>query len=463
MVLWPSLRFKTALALALATSAAVMSSTLITVALPGMARDLGVTASTSIWIVTAYQIGVVAALIPMSAAGEAFGIRRIYLSGLLLLMTSAGAATLATDFLILCLLRLAQGVGAAAIMALNGALLRSLFPRDDLGRGISYNAILIAVVGAGSPSLAGLILAFWDWPALFLVMAFTALAAVAASARSLPSERSLNTQLGLFDIALNALVFGLFILGLSSIGRDVPIVALSTLAMTCITAAIWLWRRSARSANPLWPLDLLAARKLRLSYLTSFLCFCAQGMAIVTLPFFIGAALGFGPGRTGTLLSLWPAFITLAAFTAGRLVERVSPMMISTIGLCLFAAGLIAVPLVNTQWVPTRLMQTALMAAALVACGGGFGLFQTPNNRTMLLAAPGHRIAAAAGMIAQVRLVGQGTGAATAGAMFALGGVLSPAPYLIGAVLALIAATLNLRRLWERYGPRAIARREDAS
>jgi DHA2 family multidrug resistance protein-like MFS transporter len=84
----------------------------------------------------------------------------------------------------------------------------------------------------------------------------------------------------------------------------------------------------------------------------------------------------------------------------------------------------------------------------MAVCGLGFGLFQSPNNRTIVSAAPKPRSGAAGGMLATARLLGQTTGAVAVGVAFHLAGVhAAPGLMLAASVAALIAAGLSLTRM----------------
>jgi DHA2 family multidrug resistance protein-like MFS transporter len=84
----------------------------------------------------------------------------------------------------------------------------------------------------------------------------------------------------------------------------------------------------------------------------------------------------------------------------------------------------------------------------MAVCGLGFGLFQSPNNRTIVSAAPKPRSGAAGGMLATARLLGQTTGAVAVGVAFHLAGVrVTPTLLFAASIAALVAAGISLLRL----------------
>jgi MFS transporter, DHA2 family, multidrug resistance protein len=142
------------------------------------------------------------------------------------------------------------------------------------------------------------------------------------------------------------------------------------------------------------------------------------------------------------LMTPWPLALGVVAPLAGRLADRVRAGLIGGIGLAIFAVGLFMLSRLGAH------PSTFDIAWRMALCGAGFGLFQSPNNRTIVSSAPRARSGAAGGMLATARLLGQTTGAVAVGVVFHLFGV-SAGPELLAAaaVAALIAAGLSLLRL----------------
>ena len=428
------------LALALTIMMAVTSNVLINLALPTATETLGVAPSKTIWLVNAYQIGVLMALLPAAAAGEIWGYKRTYLGGAAIHIIASVALLNADGLLALSLLRTVQGWSSATIFAINVALLRQIYPVQLLGRGISYNATVIAVTGASSPVLAGAILSVVDWQWLFVVNVPFGIMALLIGSQTLPETPRNGAKFDVPGAMLNALAFGGIFLAISQLANETfNIVTVPAFAFGA-GGAYFLIRRSLRREPPILPIDLIRIPMLRSSYLVSLFCFGAQAIALVTLPFYFQGWLGFSEFQTGLMMSPWPACIALAALIVGRLIERHSAIAVGSFALLFFASGLALVgiaPLFHS---------TLLTILGMCLCGIGFGGFQTPNNRTMLLAAPKERSGGAGGMIATVRLIGQISGAIAASAIFHFLGPLSPATLLTASALAVIGAFLSYRR-----------------
>ncbi|MFP4906536.1 MFS transporter, partial [Paraburkholderia sp. BR14261] len=133
------------LVVALGITLAVLDGAIANVALPTIARHLHASAASSIWIVNAYQLSVTIALLPLASLGDRIGYKRVYLAGMVLFTVASLGCALATTLPELALARMVQGFGGAGIMSVNTALVRMIYPRAQLGRGVAINAMVVAI------------------------------------------------------------------------------------------------------------------------------------------------------------------------------------------------------------------------------------------------------------------------------------------------------------------------------
>ena len=127
-------------------------------------------------------------------------------------------------------------------------------------------------------------------------------------------------------------------------------------------------------------------------------------LAMVSLPFLFQDFLGRSVVETGLLLTPWPLATIVAAPLAGRLVEKLHPGILGSIGMVVFAVGLFLLSHLPQD------PQNWQIAWRMAVCGAGFGLFQTPNNVTIVSSAPTARSGGASGMLGTARLFGQTLG-----------------------------------------------------
>ncbi|MHA9402622.1 MFS transporter [Klebsiella pneumoniae] len=442
-------RYGAILTIVLGLTMAVLDGAIANVALPTIASDLNASPAASIWIVNAYQIAIVIALLPLSFLGDMVGYRRIYKIGLVVFIFTSLACALSRSLEMLTFARVAQGLGGAALMSVNTALIRLIYPQRFLGRGMGINSFVVAVSSAAGPTIAAAILSLASWQWLFLINVPLGIVAFVLAMRFLPpnSVRSKIIRFDLPSAIMNALTFGLLITALSGFaqGQSTQLVLAEVAAM--LVVGFFFVRRQLTMPVPLLPVDLLRIPLFSLSICTSICSFCAQMLAMVSLPFFLQSMMGRSEVETGLLLTPWPLATMVMAPLAGYLIEKCHAGLLGAIGLLIMACGLFGLALLPSS--PSDLDIIWRMAL----CGAGFGLFQSPNNHTIVASAQSHRSGGASGMLGTARLLGQSTGAALVALLFnLLGNNGTHTALLLAGTLAIVAALISGLRVTQ---PRA--------
>ena len=418
----------------------VLDGSIANVALPTIARALDISPSASVWVVTAYQLAIVMFMLPAGAAGESLGYRRVYTAGVTIFTAASVLCTFAPSLPWLASARFLQGLGSAAIMPLGLALLRFVYPSRQLGTAIGWNALVVGLSGAAGPSIGAAILSVASWPWLFAVNIPVGILVLIFS-RGLPLVPGNHRKIDLLSVALNGLAFGPLVVGVdlatSHLGLGLALVALGIASFAVLV------RREMPQVAPLIPLDLLRRPSFRYSVIASVCCFSGQMASFVALPFYLQHGLGQSAFATGLYMTPWPLTVAFAAPISARLGNRMSTARLCAAGGVCLALGLALAAL----W---PLHDNLLPLVVFMMMGGlGFGFFQTPNNRNMLLSAPRERSGAAGGMQGTARLTGQTIGAVIMALLFAFAPA-AAAPRLglaVGAVLALAGGLVSMIRI----------------
>lgn len=444
-------RYGAIVTIILGIAMAVLDGAIANVALPTIAGDLNASPAASIWIVNAYQIAIVVSLLSLAFLGDMFGYRRIYKIGLVVFTFSSLACALSDSLLTLTLARVAQGFGGAALMSVNTALIRLIYPPHQLGRGMGINSFVVAVSSAASPTIAAGILSVASWKWLFLINVPLGVISLLLALRFLPpnSARSSTPRFDLPSAVMNALTFGLLIAALSGFaqGQSKELIMVEVAVM--LVAGFFFVRRQLHLPVPLLPIDLLRIPIFSLSICTSICSFCAQMLALVSLPFFLQSILGRSEVETGLLLTPWPLATMVMAPLAGYLIEKVHAGLLGALGLIVMACGLFGLALLPSSPSDWNIIWP------MILCGAGFGLFQSPNNHTIVSSAPRQRSGGASGMLGTARLLGQSIGAALVALMFNLSGNAGThTSLLLAGTLATVAAIVSGLRITQ---PRAQA------
>lgn len=433
-------------ALMTSTVMVVFDGSVVNIALPKMADALRVAPSVAVWFANAYLLSVAMTLAIFAALAGRLGFRPLFLPGLAVFTLASAGCALASDAYALIALRVLQGIGGAAVVSIGPAILRSAFPGRLLGRILGLNALLIAASTAIAPIVGGTLLDAWGWQWLFALNIVPGAMALAIGMKTIPAGP--RAAHGPFDTPgawLSAVLLGALIMTANHVtmpgGGWYALVAL-------LAGAGFVWRmRHAR--HPLLPPVIFASARFSLAALTSMASFVAQGITFIALPFLFQNVYGYSAFETALLFTPWPVGIVLVAPHAGRLADRMSPAVISTIGLCVLLAGQMSL-----VWLPEQ-PQVWDIAARCLLCGIGFGCFQSPNNREMLSNVSREHSSYASGVLAIMRTFGQCLGTALVGVLLAMhvqGGVSMEQPAVrlslwVAVTATAMAVALSLSRL----------------
>lgn len=414
----------------------VLDAGMVNVALPALSEAIGRPLSQTIWVVSSYQIALLIGLLPASQLAERYGHRRTFCVGTAVYLTGSVLCAGSGDLVYLIAARTIQGLGGAVILALGISILRLALGDEKLTSAISWNAIVVALSAAASPSIAAAILAVAPWPWLFLSKVPLGLLVLAATVL-LPRDNTTRESLDLLAIVLHGGVALTSMLGLTRI-LDEPSLAVALIA-AAILASVWMVYRLREDAAPLWPLDLFSRIGFRNSAIASVFCFVAQTVGLIGLPIVLQTGAGMTILDTAFVMTCWPISIGLTARVAGHLANRFDHAVPCALGAALLSASLFILWLAPVSGMP-------MFAAVAVLGGLGFGLFQVPNNRSLFLSAPLSRGAAAGGMQGTARLAGQTIGAVLIGVFLARFQSAEAAKLSngVGALCAAIAAFVSL-------------------
>lgn len=430
----------------------VIDSTMMGLALPDIARDLRASPAEVIGVVNAYQIAILALLLPMAAVADRLGARRVYLAGMTVFGIASVACWFAPNLSALVAARALQGVGGAGVFACNTALVRATYPQALLGRGIALNSVVVAASSVAGPPLAALLLSIGSWHWLFAINVPLALLILALGWHHLPAARGNAgpaARLSAVDVLLNAVMFTTAFLGVDGLLPRADVAphtgsALALLVLAALIGAVYV-RRQRREAVPLLPLDLLRRPVFRLTVMTSVGSFSAYTLCGIALPFLLLGEMQYSHAQTGLVLAASPLATIVAAPLAGRLIGRVADGLLAGAGLFTMALGFGALALLPDH------AAMADVAWRLALCGIGFGLFQSPNNHALVVAAPAHRTAAVGGTMASARLTGETLGALLLALLFSWPGLPHGTASLVAlggsAAFAAAAGGISLLRL----------------
>lgn len=440
-----SLRARAMAAVGLAVLLSMLDYSAVNIAMPTISRDIQASNSAAIWVINAYQLTSLIALLPIATLGEKFGHARICRIGLVIFMVASALCAVSHTLPELAAARALQGLGGACILGVNAALIRHIYPAKYLGRGIALNGLLVALGVALGPSIAAVVLSVASWNWLFLINLPLGAAALYFAASSLPTTPKLPVTFDLSSTLLLSIGLGSIVMAGDSFAQDGSLRIALALLIIGLAGMVALIRLQASRPHPLVPVDLLTRPDFSVAFVTGFLAFVASNFFMISMPFNLTGVLHRGAVETGLIMTAWPVAIVVTAPIVGRLADRYPAALLTSLGM-----GVVSIAFLLLCLLPDNPSNLEIFWRIALA-GGGFSMVQPPNNKAMLNAAPHHRIAGASGMISVSRLSGQ-----TAGGMFVslTLAFAHPAPtntcLALASFVAAAGATLSLTRLFSK-------------
>ncbi|MCO6006144.1 MFS transporter [Actinoallomurus purpureus] len=334
---WPALAL-----LSLAQFMLILDVTVVNVALPSMGQDLHLGREALTWAVTAYTLCFGGLMLLGGRLADAFGARRMVLTGLAVFTLASLTTGLASDGTTLITGRLAQGIGAALLSPAALAIVTTTFHGTERNKALG---IWAAIGGAGSAIgvlLGGALTAGPGWQWVFFVnvpvgaLVFISLPALLPTSASNPAARRIDLPGALaVTTATAALIYGLVKAGDAGWGGGAILISLA--AAVILYGVFALIERSSRT--PLMDLRMFAHRSVVAG---AFLMLIATGLLISF--FFLGSlylqhARGFSALKTGLLFLPVAAATAIGAHLGSRLIGRIGGRPVTATGLVLAAIG----------------------------------------------------------------------------------------------------------------------------
>lgn len=320
---------------------AMITGTVVNVALPDIAAGLGTGTLGAQWIVNSYMLALASLILIGGALGDRYGRRRVYLLGTTVFAVSSVAAAAAPTLEVLLVARAVMGVGGALLTPGSLAILEASFHPDDRSAAIGAWSGLGGVAAALGPIVGGLLLDVAGWRVLFLVNLPVCLLAIVLTLAHVPESRDEDALANRIDwggtitgaVGLAGLTYGLIALG---DGLDAIVVTALAVGLVGIVAFL---RTEGRVRGPLVPLSMFGDRVFSVANLLTFVVYAALGGVFFLLVVFLRQVLGYSGLQAGSATLPITVLMLLFSARSGRLANRIGPRWQLTVGPALLAVG----------------------------------------------------------------------------------------------------------------------------
>jgi MFS transporter, DHA2 family, methylenomycin A resistance protein len=435
-------RTLTVVGLCLALFMTLLDSTVVNLALPAIADDLGVRMAGLQWIIDAYILVFASLLLSAGALGDRWGRRHVFIAGMAVFCVGSLVCALAGSLAVLVAGRMVQGVGAAALLPGTMSILAAAFPDErERARAIgiwSGTSGLALLVG---PPLGGLLVHVAGWPSVFYLNLPLGAVAIFLAARTFPEARYARRAADLPGQALAiaglaALTYAL-IEG-ARVGWGTPLIV-GALAVAVLALGGFLVVES-RAADPMLPLRLFTRPRFASATAVIFLVGFGLLGSFFFLSLFLQQVQHHSAAAAGVRLLPAMAAVVVAAPLAGRLAGRLGSRGPMTAGLAIASAGLLLMLTVGED------TPYAALWPVLVLFGLGLGLTMSPTNAAIIGSVDQRQagLASAVGMTMQQAgsLIGIALLGSVAGASTGLAGAAASGGFVAGMHQAFLLAGL---------------------
>ena len=422
--------------LSLGVAMIIVDATIVNVAVPSIARDLGLSGTGTEWVNTIYALVFAAFLVTLGRIGDRVGRRRTYVAGLVVFLLASALAGFAPSGEALIGARFLQGLGGAAILPATQSILNANFRGRDRAIAFGVWGAVIGGMAALGPLIGGWLTTNLSWRWAFYVNIPWGLLAIFGTRAWLDESCDEDARAG-FDpfgflfitLGLSAIVFGLiegYTYGwtapaeqFSLLGWSWPLTSISIipfafgLGIVCLIAfGVVEIRRERAGKFFLFDFALWRYPAFRFGNLAGTIVSLGEFGLLFVLPLFLQAVLGMSAFEVGLLLLALAIGSFFAAPAAAGLARRFGPRRVVTLGMALEAVGIAL-----TAALVSRDLNVLLLVAPLFVYGLGVGFATAQLTSVVLSDIPAEVSGLASGTNSMMRQIGSALGIAILGSV----------------------------------------------
>jgi EmrB/QacA subfamily drug resistance transporter len=401
-------------AVCVATFMLLIDITIVNVALPAIAKDLGSSFTDLQWVVDAYALSLASLLLTAGSLADLLGRRLIFVIGLGLFTISSLLCGVASSPSFLTWARAAQGIGGGAMFATSLALLAAAFHGRERGTAFGIWGATIGAAVAVGPLVGGALTEHVSWQSIFLINLPIGIAAIAVSLLRVretkdPEHGGVDWPgLVTFSGGLFLLVFALVRGNAEGWGSGLIVGFLAGAAVLLVAFVAIELRRE----KPMFDLTLFRRPAFTGASIAAFALSSGMFSMFLYITLYLQNTLGLSPLATGVRFLPMTVVSFFAAGFAGRIQHRVPIRVLFGVGL-----GMVGIGLLLMRGLHASSGWSALLAGFVVA-GAGIGVTNPSLAATAVGVVHPRRAGMASGINNTFRQVGIATGIAGLGALF---------------------------------------------
>jgi MFS family permease len=374
----------------------------LNLALPGMERELSLSAALLGWVPLSMFMAMAAVAAPGAKLADILGRRRTTIAALIVSLVGLAISALAWDAAGVLFGRVLAGLGVAMVFTNATSMVTSVHPPQMRGRVLGYTIASVYLGLSLGPVVCGYLVGWFGWRSVFWLSFAGFIPPLALILPVRVEQRPAQGQKlnGLSSFLWVASVLCLFF-GLPNITHLLP--GGPIMVAVGLVLAWGYVRHSLTSENPVLDVRLFtASRRFAFSSLASFISYCASMGTGFILSLYLQYTKGLPTATAGLLLVAQPVFMTILTPFAGRLSDRVDAGLMASFGM-----GVLCVTTVLLAVFLTPEASLTLFIVLSMLLGLGFAVFSAPNSNAIIGSAPPGQVGQASGILTAARLCGQ--------------------------------------------------------
>lgn len=393
-----------------------MDSSMINVALPSIMRYFSASLAATELVVLAYLSTITIFLVFCGHLADIWGRGQVYLKGMLIFAGASFGCYYSTVLGQLILFRCIQGVGAAMMMSAGPAIIKMVFPADQLGRGLGLIGLATSCGLMGGPVVSGFLIQYFSWRLIFLVTLPVSLAmCIIGHLCLLPQlQNEVERQKRTFDWRGSALWGLLVVLFVASVS-----LAESMTPERCIFASLLFlslialfFRIERQVKDPIIPFVLFRERYFSTAVVTAGLSFAILFIILLLIPFYLDYVRQLSADRIGLIMLAVPGTLVVVSPLSGWLYDKMGARILTTFGLAVCCLAILSMLSLDVD------SHELSIAARLALLGAGQAIFLSPNSASVLARVSEGYTGIAAGILATARNLGMLLGVGLSGLIF---------------------------------------------
>ena len=366
----------------------------VLIALPNIERHFSTDLPTVQWVVVGYALAISVLLLPMGRLGDVVGRKQVYLGGFIIFVLAAAMGGFSPNLTTVIVAKIIQGIGSAMIQGNGMAAIISVFPESERGKALGAHLSVVGIGGIIGPALGGFLMSYissLDWRIVFLFNVPVGVICILASflilTRDQPSQSEQRPTFDWMGAILSGAAMLFFLLVVSNGHRlgwaSATITTGSILSLALFVFFIW-WE--LKICSPMLELRLFRRKLFALGALAGWISFLGSSVARFMMPFYLQRVLEYTPRQVG--LFMMPPAVSMVVLgpLSGRLSDKFGWQPFTITGLALSAIASLIFTLGLTEKTSLGLIILVLMLQS-----AGNGLFNSPNNSSILSSVERHR------------------------------------------------------------------------